>query len=465
MFLFPITYIIAFLKTLKEFSKGHAQAILLFMCIGLPIYINTLSITYMYGFDSAIGTLQLLKELVVSIALGIIVFQLKKAPKLTTADWLVAAFLVYTFIYSLLPIGSYDLVTRLLAFKSLSFFGILYFVGRFINANKVLLAKPLKLIGIMTMLAAVITIIEYLRNEHLHVNTGFTDFLVKYFDGEPSGNYGLIWTFETETGLKRFASIFGSPLEMGASMLLSLCFILAFYTKKINTNENSKYKLVLSKFGSLFLLASFVCILLALSRASFIGYIIVIILYAIITKNKLVQKLMYVGFIIVVMYFIYFITQTDIYDFVVESITFNNASSLGHLLEWLDGFNAMIAKPFGMGLGESGRISMGTKDNTGGENQFIITGVQVGLPMLILYISIHIHLIIRAYKNLKHPSGKVRRLAMILFLFKIGIILPMFTSNTEAFIYISYVSWFLSGLLINLTQQKACDDLLVLQTK
>jgi hypothetical protein len=450
MFLFPLAYLIAFLKSIKEFALKQASAILIFICIGLPIYINSLSITYMYGFDTAIGAMQFLKELVVLIALGLILYQVKKKPKFTSTDWMVASFLVYTFIYAVLPIGSYDFVTRLLAFKSLSFFCILYFVGRLINSRQILLSKPLKMIGVMTIMAAIIVIIEYLRNEHLHVNTGFTDFLVKYFDGEQSGNYGLIWTFETETGLKRFGSIFGSPLEMGASMLLSLSFVLAFYT------EGTK-KLVLTKFGSLMLVASFICILLALSRASFIGYLIIIGLYAIITKNKIIMKLIYVGISLALIYFIYFITQTDIYDFVVESITFSNASSLGHLLEWAEGFNAMITSPFGLGLGESGRISMGTKDNTGGENQFIITGVQVGLPMLILYITIHIQLIRVAYKNIQNKAFKIKRIALILFLFKMGIILPMFTSNTEAFIYISYMTWFLSGLLVNLTSENEVE--------
>ena len=44
-------------------------------------------------------------------------------------------------------------------------------------------------------------------------------------------------------------------------------------------------------------------------------------------------------------------------------------------------------------------------------------------------------------------------LAFTIFLFKIGIIIPMFTSNTEAFVYISYFTWFLSGLLINITSR------------
>jgi hypothetical protein len=459
MFLFPITYIIAFLKTLKEFGKGHAQAIVIFICIALPIYINSLSVTYMYGFDKAIGTMQFLKELVVLISLSIVLWQLKRRPQFTIADWLVASFLGYSFLFAVLPIGSYDFVARLLAFKSLSFFCILYFVGRFINANHVLLAKPMKLIGIMTLFTATIIVIEFLRNEHIHVNTGFTDFLIKYFEGEQTGNYGLIWTFETESGLKRFGSIFGSPLELGASMLLSLSFVLAFYTKVNPNQNNSKYKLALTKFGSLFLLASFVAISLAISRASFIGYIIIICLYAIVTKNRMMIKLIYVGISFSVMYLIYFIAQTDIYEFIISTITFNNASSLGHLLEWIDGLNAIIANPIGLGLGESGRISMVNNDNTGGENQFIITGVQVGLPMLILYITIHVHLIIRAYKNMENKSGKIKRLAMILFLFKIGIILPMFTSNTEAFIYISYITWFLSGLLVNLTSERIVASL------
>ena len=230
MFLFPLIYILSFLKTLKEFSKTNASALLIFIVVAMPIYINTLSVTYMYGLDSMIGVLQFFKEFVVLIALFIVIFQLKKIPYFTTTDILVGIFLLYSFMFVLLPIGSYDFITKLLAYKSLSFFCILYFVGRFIQIKYVLLSKYFKLISIMTIAAAVIVLVEYLRNEHLHIHTGFTNFLETYFDGEESGNYGLIWTFETENGQKRFGSIFGSPLEMGASMVLTLSICLAFYT-------------------------------------------------------------------------------------------------------------------------------------------------------------------------------------------------------------------------------------------
>ena len=89
MFLFPLIYILSFLKTLKEFSKANASALLIFIVVAMPIYINTLSVTYMYGLDSMIGVLQFFKEFVVLIALFIVILQLKKIPYFTTTDILV----------------------------------------------------------------------------------------------------------------------------------------------------------------------------------------------------------------------------------------------------------------------------------------------------------------------------------------------------------------------------------------
>jgi hypothetical protein len=89
-----------------------------------------------------------------------------------------------------------------------------------------------------------------------------------------------------------------------------------------------------------------------------------------------------------------------------------------------------------------------------GENQFIITGVQVGLPLLMVYILIQVYLIKEAWKNKNSGLGKLRRIAMLVLLYRLGILIPMFTSNTESFIYISYFTWFMSGLMVNLLEQQ-----------
>jgi len=447
MFLFPVLYILSFLKTLKGFLQKNPAGITAFLVIGLPIYINSLSVTHMLGFTSLVPVFQSFKEMVVVLALLISAYQFKKIPQLTYIDKYVLLFLVGTGVYVLLPVGSYSFMTKLLAIKSLSFFCLLYSAGRFVSISKIKIANIFHAIGIMTLLTAVVALFEYITYQHIHTKTGFTNFLIDFFDGDASGSYGLIWTFETETGLKRFGSIFGSPLEMGAAMILNVAVFFSYFTKANN-------QLRINKWSSAFFLASFLAISLALSRASFIGYITVIFIYALITQNKKIVRGFYISFILGGIYFIYFLSKHDLYDFILESVTFTNASSVGHLLEWIDGVNAMITKPLGMGLGESGRISMSAKENTGGENQFIITGVQVGLPLLMVYILIQVYLIKEAWKNKNSALGKLRRIAMLVLLYRLGILIPMFTSNTESFIYISYFTWFMSGLMVNMLEQQ-----------
>jgi hypothetical protein len=74
-------------------------------------------------------------------------------------------------------------------------------------------------------------------------------------------------------------------------------------------------------------------------------------------------------------------------------------------------------------------------------------------------MGIHLSLMVAAYKNLKSKVGKIKRLSLTIFLFKIGILIPMFTSNTESFIYISYITWFLAGLMMNLLSEQDAAQL------
>ena len=451
MFLFPVVYLFSFLKTIKLFLQRKASGILIFLLIGLPIYINVLSVTFVLGFVKLVPVFQSFKELTVLICLGMVLVGVKKKPILHTIDRLIILFLVVSFIYVLLPIGGYSIFDKLLALKSASFFCILYLVGRFIPFRTILLSKIVQYMSIVTIIAAIVTLIEYITYEHLHTKTGFSAYLVDYFGGETSGNYGLIWTFETDTGFKRFGSIFSSPLEFGAAMVLSLSVFLGWFTK----STSDGYELILNKYSITCLTASFIGVFFALSRASIFGFLIVVVVYAFLTKNKKMIKGLYLLTIVAFIYVIYFLSNNNIYDFIIGTINFSNPSSMGHVLAWLEGFNAFLSKPLGMGLGESGRVASTGNGNTGGENQFIITGVQLGVPMLIVYISILYSLIKNAWINRNNRQTKLRKIALIVFLFNIGNFIPMFTSNTESFIYMSYFSWFLSGLFINGLEENA----------
>jgi hypothetical protein len=136
-------------------------------------------------------------------------------------------------------------------------------------------------------------------------------------------------------------------------------------------------------------------------------------------------------------------------DFVMDTITFNNQSSVGHLVEWLTGIESMISKPLGLGLGASGGITANEGDAVGGENQFIIVGVQIGIAGLLLYVWINFYTIYLSYKNYNCLNGKEQKIALTVLLIRVGLLLPMFTSNLDTYIYVSYIMWMMTGLLSN----------------
>lgn len=442
MFLFPLVYIFAFAYAIRLLLKKQIKGVLIFIVVALPIYINVLSVTYMYGFEKLVPVLQSFKEICVIGGLMMVMIDLKKKPKLHTIDKLIGLFFIISFVFLILPIGPYGFGDRLLAFKALAIFPVIYFTGRFCKAETININEVLSFIGIVAIVAGIIVLIEGITYTHIHTKTGFTDFMIHFYNGEISGNYGLIWTFETETGAKRFGSIYSSPLELAAGTILGLSAVLAL-------TSGIKKRIEFTKFNIAVLAATLCCIILALSRASFANYFITIYFFALITKNKKIVRYFHYVFLLAVIYVVFFL-KGDMFDFIVSTLNFQNASSVGHIIEWVNGVNGMIKHPFGMGLGTSGKIAMVTDDQIGGENQLIITGVQVGVPVLIMYIWAYVSMITTGLKALKTATGKKRKLILCVVLFKIGLIIPLFTSYLDIFLSITYATYFLSGLMINM---------------
>jgi hypothetical protein len=453
MFLFPLTYLASFFYAITKLFKKQVDGFLIFVIVGLPIYINAMSVSFMYGFSRWIPLLQSFKELAVLGACLLVATQIKQRPVLHLIDKLIIAFFVYTLLYAFVPIGSYSIMGKLMALKNLSFFCLLYFIGRFCDREQVNINKLFSFIVIVLLVATIVVFGERMFNQHLHSFTGFSDYNFYFFNTDASGNYGLLWTFETESSAKRFGSIFSNPLEFASAIVLSLGIMFALISSKNNTEPNAIIQINPNTLEKIGLIASFICIVLALSRAAFISYFLVIYIYGWIIGNKKIIHFFHIGAAIIVLY-VFYILEGDLYDFIINTITFQNESSLGHVLEWLDGINAMATQPWGLGLGESGRVSMTNQNNIGGENQFIIIGVQVGVIAMALYIYIYFKLIKTGLQQLKITAGKEWKIILAIVLIKVGMFIPMFTAYIDSYIYFSYFSWFLSGYMINHIQNR-----------
>ena len=89
-------------------------------------------------------------------------------------------------------------------------------------------------------------------------------------------------------------------------------------------------------------------------------------------------------------------------------------------------------------------------ESLGGENELLIIGIQVGIIPLILYGWMYVYTIVKTATIFRNKRGKLRKIALFLLLTKIGLMIPTLTSEAESYLYISYVSWFFTGYLINL---------------
>lgn len=410
-----------------------------------------MSVAFILGMKDLIPIFQFFKEILILSVLVLNIVTLRYRPRFHLIDYIIFAFLLYTIIYAILPIGELSFVNRLIALKSTSFYIVVYFTGRFFDPKTVYVNKYFNYIILLTIAAGAVLIVEVLMGRQLQTLTGYADYSYYFFNFEPSGSFGLSTTFESEGGYRRFASFFSNPLEHAAATLLALSVIAGLYT-----SDDNKFNI--NGIGLMALGASFLSILFALSRAPLASYFIIIYVYALITKRKAITNTIHIAFAMVVIYLAYLFSQFDknhsgIIEVIMHTVDFSNTSSIGHIEQWVEGIVAMINNPLGLGLGSSGRVAGTLGENVGGENQFIIIGVQVGIIAICLYLWVYIMFIRTSLKWLPVLKGKERKVCITVLLMKIGFLIPLFTSEVESSSYISYMNWFLSGLLISIIMQ------------
>jgi hypothetical protein len=197
------------------------------------------------------------------------------------------------------------------------------------------------------------------------------------------------------------------------------------------------------------LITSTLAIFFAISRASLVSYFAILYLYAIITGKRQWLRIFHYSLLAAIIMIAFYI-KGDIYELVITTINFTDNSSAFHVLQWLEGLNAISTNPLGLGLGMSGRVAATTGDNIGGENQLIIIGVQTGIIAMLIYLALYIWIIQYSIRVFKRSTGKIKRLALCILLTKIGLIIPTLTANVEAYVYISYFTWFCTGLLVTM---------------
>mgnify|MGYP001373810466 FL=1 len=424
-------------------KTGKEWYFLVFAILYLPIYITLQSFFFQQTQSSiAVFIIQYLKEFVLLVALSVFIFYqsnlLRKKFKIINIDLVFGAFIFLAFFFLVSPIGEMPFLAKAAYFKNILLMGIVYFLGRNMSLSKYQMQLTFKLILGIAFCAFCINVVEFTSGIHLHTLINYGNFQSTINDVEPTGNYGLSWTFETQSGVQRFGAFFANPLDLSSASLLAFAIAFIFFIKTPYRNNQILYgSLMIIVIGSLFF---------AYSRASIAAFILELIFIAFVFKS---YRLLLAGITIIFSFIIYilFFASEDLYFFVLDTLTFENASSLGHLLEWLEAIESMINSPEGIGLAMSGNGNgVDNENRVGGENQFLIFGVQMGLLGLILYISLlylAIKTSIQAYRKSLSPNEQI--VPFVAGTTKFALLLPLFTANAELYLFVSLISWWLVG--------------------
>ncbi|MCZ8134459.1 MAG: O-antigen ligase family protein, partial [Algoriphagus sp.] len=342
------------------------------------------------------------------------------------------------FLYLLLPIGSATFVNKALYYKSMLMPGFVYFLGRNTRWNEAEIKRLFSVIFVVMFAAFGVNVVEsFILQAHLQQFSGYALYNQVINNIEPTGNFGLTWTFETQAVTKRLAAFFSDPLELASSVLMGFAAGLIWFLTT-RREENWVYLLVM--------MATLGSLVFSASRAAFGAFFIMIFFVALVFK---LYRLIGAGFLALVLFGIYvlFFASDDFYFFVLDTITFENSSSLGHVVEWLLALDSMISNPLGIGLAMSGNFgSVEDELRVGGENQFLIYGVQLGwLGMLLYILTLYtgIRDSIRVFRTTS--STPLARIAFTGAVVKVGLLLPLFTANVEIYLYVSWLSWWMIG--------------------
>ena len=429
---------------LKNTYQGKPLYILLYIACFLPFY-TTFQIIVFNAFDNVllVNLIKYSKDFVFFTSFVLFILGTRKSLldteiKLSFLDKLIVCFLLLTFIYLIIPLGEAAFLSKIIYSKNIFLIGIVYFFGRKTRFHSKNWNSILKIIIGLTALSFIVAFIENIMGIHLHSLIGYADYNMRINDIDPQGNFGLNWSFESQGANPRFASFFADPLEFSASLLLFFSASLWYYLHSKLRNNKIIY------LGLMFVVSC--SFLLAFSRGAMLSAVLVLCFGLFISKN---YKILFTGLSIVLIAFLYnlFFASEDTRYLIEDTLTFQNSSSLGHLLEWIQGLLSIYENPFGVGLAMSGNASgVDQSIKIGGENQFLIYGVQMGVIAVLLYLLIIVKSIVNSVITYKRNiSDSHSSISFITACIKLGLIIPLFTANAELYLFVALFSWYLVG--------------------
>ena len=439
--IFIVFYFIIFGYTVDKISRGKIEYLIIYICTCLPIY-TTLQAQVFKIFNSEIivTIIKLSKDIIFLYAfiiflLGKNIHLFNRTFKFSLVDKLILIFNIIVTVYTLIPLGEADIFSKLIYAKNLYIISIVYLVGRNIKIDEVFFNTIKKILKYLILSVTFFLCFEFIFSTHFHSIIDFSNYNTIVNEIDPQGNYGLSWSFESQGSSPRYAAFFADPLELSASLLLfTSLLIYNFWNNKRNIN-----------YFLLFMVSA--AFLFSFSRGAIVACIGIIFFGLLLNKNYKILLIIFTFFVLSSISLVYFGSE-EIRYLIIDTLKFENTSSLGHLVEWVEGVLSIFENPLGIGLAMSGNASgVDQAIKVGGENQFLIFGVQMGVLSVFIYLLILFYIIKRSSHVYLNTSNFEKHLSFIVACTKFGLLLPLLTANAELYLFVSLTTWFFAGYI------------------
>ena len=439
--LFIVFYSTVFIYTIDKISRGKIEYIIIYICTCLPLY-TTLQAQAFKIFNSEIivTIIKLSKDIIFIYAFVIFLFGknihlFKRSFKFSLVDKLILFFTFLVTIYALIPLGEADIFSKLIYAKNLYIISIVYLIGRNIKIDEAFFNTIKKILKYLILSVSFFLCFEFILSTHFHTIIDFSNYNTIVNEIDPRGNFGLSWSFESQGSSPRYAAFFADPLELSASLLLFTSLLIYNFW---NNKRNISYFL-------LFMVSA--AFLFSFSRGAIVACLGIILFGLLLNKNYKFLLLIFGLFVLSTLSLIYFGSE-EIRYLIIDTLKFENTSSLGHLVEWLEGVLSIFENPLGIGLAMSGNASgVDQAIKVGGENQFLIFGVQMGVLSLIIYVLILFYIIRRSCNVYYMSSNSDKHISFIVACTKFGLLFPLLTANAELYLFVSLATWFFAGYI------------------
>ncbi len=438
---FLTIYLFVFFESIRKISRGNLEYILFYICIGLPFYATLQAQVFqIFENETFVNLIKISKDLIFFYAFIIFIIGnkislSKRAFIFSLVDKLFLIFTFFILVYTLIPLGEADIFSKIIYAKNLLIIPITYCIGRNVTFENRFFNKIIRIFFLLIITSSFLVFLEFLTSTHFHTLIEYSNYNSLVNEIDPQGNYGLSWSFESQESSPRYASFFADPLEFSASLILFFSFILFYFHTSFN------------KVHFIFLFLIFVSLFLSFSRGAIVACLGVVLFSLLI--NKKYKTLLSILLSSIVFFFVlYNFSSEDIQYIIIDTIKFENTSSLGHLIEWIEGILSILENPLGIGLAMSGNASgVDQAIKVGGENQFLIFGVQMGVLSIITYSLIIFFVIKRSCKVYFMSSTNDKHISFIVACTKFGLLLPLLTANAELYLFVSLTTWFFAGYI------------------